>query len=275
MAKQVGLFGLRGKIENKSFYKTAGVADTVIRQIPEGMSARVKTGDEYANTRLNNAEFKNAIGIATFAFNAVPSRKSAMMRRFAIAEMTKKGLEYIKAGTGSWGVRIPSEKMDVIIADLLENRAKSGPYQGEFGFISSEIMNTNEIVLVLKYDSAVATDLSSKGIDGFYCLRVQGAMAEILDNDGFVRQHFGVSTTSVTPIPLSSEGQDLEIHNFRISPQSLGMSPAGYTEASKAANNGMFAVVTFLPYRQIGAQRHVLYEYSTYAALALGAIPTA
>lgn len=274
MAKQVGLFGLRGKIENKSFYKTAGVADTVIRQIPEGMSARVKTGDEYANTRLNNSEFKNANGIATFAFNTVPSRKSSMMRRFAIAEMTKKGLEFIKAGTGSWGARIPSEKMDAILVDLLENRAKSGPYQGEFGFISSSRGNDNEFILHLSYDSAVATELASKGIDGVYALLVKGAMAEIVDSDGFVRQHFGVSSISVAPHGISPEGEEIDLIHFKPTPQNLGMSPAGYTAASQAANNGIYAVLTFLPYRLFGDKRYILHEYATYAALALGAIPT-
>lgn len=274
MAKQVGLFGLRGKIENKSFYKTAGVLDTVIRQIPEGLSSRVKTADEYANTRLNNAEFKNANGIATFVFNAVPNRKSSMMRRFAIAEMTKKGLEYLKAGTGSWGARIPSETMDKIIVDLLENRAKSGPYSGEFGVVSFEVDN-GQYTIAVDYDSVVASDLISKGISGFYALIVKGALAEVVDDDGFVRQHFGVS--SIHPIPISSinpEG-DGNSYFFTPSPQTLGMSPAGFTAAQDAANNGMYAIVTFLPYRQVGLQRHTLYEYATYTTLALGAIPTA
>ena len=273
MAKQVGLFGLRGKIENKSFYKTAGVQDTVIRQIPEGMSARVKTADEYANTRLNNAEFKNANGIATFAFNAVPNRKASMMRRFAIAEMTKKGLEYIKAGTGSWGARIPSEKMDQILVDLLENRAKSGAYQSEFGLVTA-VPQDGSITLHIVYNDLVAMDLTSKGIDGFYALYVKGAMAEIVDNDGFVRQHFGVSSISVTDESLKPEGNDVALNPFIPSYQTLGMSPAGYVAAADAPNNGMYAILTFLPYRQQGAQRHTLYEYATYATLALGAIPT-
>lgn len=274
MAKQVGLFGLRGKIENKSFYKTAGVADTVIRQIPEGMSARVKTADEYSNTRLNNAEFKNANGIATFAFNAVPNRKSSMMRRFAIAEMTKKGLEYIKAGTGSWGARIPSATMDQILVDLLENRAKSGAYQSEFGIVYS-VPQDGSIALHITYNDIVATDLTSKGIDGFFVLYVKGAMAEIVDNDGFVRQHFGVSSISVSNEIINPEGRDVQLSSFIPSYQTLGMSPAGYVAAADAPNNGMYAIVTFIPYRQQGAQRHTLYEYSTYATLALGAIPKA
>lgn len=274
MAKQVGLFGLRGKIENKSFYKTAGVQDTVIRQIPEGLSSRVKTADEYANTRLNNAEFKNAIGIATFGFNAVPNRKSSMMRRFAIAEMTKKGLEYIKAGTGIWGARIPSATMDQILVDLLENRAKGGPYQSEFGLVYS-VPQDGSITVHVNYNDIVAADLASKGIDGFYVLYVKGAMAEIVDNDGFVRQHFGVSSISPSVVTINSEGDDIALSSFTPSYQTLGMSQAGYTAAADAPNNGMYAIVTFLPYRQLGGQRHTLYEYSTYVALALGAIPTA
>lgn len=273
MAKQVGLFNLRGKIENKSFYKTAGVAETVIRGIPEGLSARVKTADEYANTRLNNAEFKQSNGIATFGFNAVPNRKASMMRRFAIAEMTRKGLEYIKAGSGKWGQRLPVETFDNIIVDLLENRAKSGPYQGEFGNLSTSTGAGNEITISVSYSELVATDLIGKGIDGFYALAVKGAMAEVLDSDGFVRQHFGVSSINPNEITINAGGDSENVSLFVPSYSTLGMSPAGYTAAQSAPNNGMFAIVSFIPYRQIGAQRYTMYEYATYTALALGAIP--
>ena len=273
MAKQVGLFGLRGKIENKSFYKTAGVADTVIRNIPEGLSSRVKTADEYANTRLNNAEFKNSNGIATFGFNSVPNRKSSMMRRFAIAEMTKKGLEYIKAGTGNWGNRIPSETMDNIIVDLLENRAKSGPYQGEYGQL--QVSTTGSAITIhLDIDDITSQALIDKGIDGFYALTVKGAMAEVVDTDGFVRQHFGVSTINPVDVADYDVSGGADMTTFTPSAASLGMSPAGYVVAQDAANNGMFAICTFVPYRQVGSQRHSLYEYATYACIALGAIPT-
>lgn len=273
MAKQVGLFGLRGKIENKSFYKTAGVSDTVIRQIPEGLSSRVKTADEYANTRLNNAEFKNANAISAFLFNAVPNRKASMMRRFAIAEMTKKALEAIKDGTGSWGQRIPTEVMDQIAVDLLENRAKSGSYQGEFGLISF-VEDNGEFEVTVTYDANTASALLEKGIDGFYALTVKGALAEVVDADGFVRQHFGVSSINPTNETIDPAGSDVSATIFTPSYSTLGMSQAGFVAAQGAANNGMYCIISFIPYRQIGAQRHTLYEYATYACLALGAIPT-
>lgn len=276
MAKQVGLFGLRGKIENKSFYKTAGVLDTVIRQIPEGLSSRVKTADEYANTRLNNAEFKDANGIATFAFKAVPNRKSSMMRRFAIAEMTKKALEYIKAGTGRWGARVPSATFDQIIVDLLENRAKSGPYQGEYGVISTTVETAEgqkQYIVSTTLSDITAEELKSKGVDGFIVLSVKGALAEVVDSDGFVRHHFGVSAIGVNNVSIIEGGLGASF-TFIPSYHTLGLSPAGFTAASAAANNGMYAILTFLPYRRIGSAMHQLYEYATFAAVALGAIPT-
>lgn len=274
MAKQTGLHLIKGKVGEYSYYRSAGVDAPLMRRINQGMSARVKNGDEYANTRLNNAEFKNAQGLATFLFNAVPSRRASMMRRFAIAEMTKKGLEYIKDGSGNWGARIPVTGMDGIAVDLLENRAKSGPYQGEFGMLEVE-QSQGDFLVSLSYSDIDAADLLSKGITGFYCLSVKGALAEIVDTDGFVRQHFGVSSINPSDFAVDPDGSTDTVVSFTPSPATLGMSPAGYTAAQGAANNGMYTIISFIPYRHVGSQRHTLYEYATFACLNLGAIPTA
>lgn len=272
MAKQTGLHLIKGKVGEYSYYRSAGVNAPLMRRINQGMSARVKNGDEYANTRLNNAEFKNAQGLATFLFNAVPSRKASMMRRFAIAEMTKKGLEYIKDGAGNWGTRVPSVPMDGIAVDLLENRAKSGPYQGEYGLLSFSTVQ-DQLSVRLEYDELTAQNLADKGIDGFYALTVRGALAEVVTLDGFVRQIFGVS--GVNPVDLDDieSAGNAELTKFTPSWQTLGLSPEGYATAVQTSNNGMYAVVSFVPYRAVGNQRHTLYEYATFACLNLGAIP--
>lgn len=273
MAKQRGIHQLKGKVGGMSYYQQAGVPQGLVRRIPEGLSSRVKTADEYANTRLNNDEFKNANWIASFLFNAVPSRKASMMRRFAISAMTKRALEYIKAGSGSWGQRIPTEVMDAIAVDLLDNQSKSGPYSGEFGQIFVDVASGGAITIRVEYDSSTATALTEKGINGFYIFFAKGAMAEIVDSDGFVRQHFGVSNPSPSDESIDPDGNDPSI-TFTPSPSELGMSPGGYNAAQGAANNGMFAVLTFLPYRIVNDQRHTLYEFATFAAVALGPIPT-
>ena len=272
MAKQTGLHLIKGKVGEYSYYRSAGVDAPLMRRINQGMSARVKTGDEYANTRLNNAEFKNAQGLATFLFNAVPNRKASMTRRFAIAMMTKKGLEYIKDGSGNWGARIPVTGMDGIAVDLLENHSKTGPYSGEFGDI--EVTRAQDTFTIsVNYSDVVAADLLSKGIDGFYTLAVKGALAEVVDTDGFVRQHFGVSSIFPQNEDIDPEGAGVQASTFTPSYTTLGMSPAGYTAAQGAQNNGMYAIITFIPYRQVGSQRHTLYEYATFACINLGAIP--
>lgn len=275
MAKQKGLHQIKGKVGDMSYYQSAGVPGGLIRRIPEGLSSRVKTADEYANTRLNNDEFKNAAAIATFAFNAVPNRKSSMMRRFAVAAMIKEALQYIKAGTGNWGQRIPSATFDNIITDLLENHSKGGPYSGEFGAIASSTAQ-GAINIGFNYDAAVAADLMSKDISGFYAIGVQGAMAETTLTDGQVFRIFGVSSfVVVDESPINPEGSDSTVISFTPSAQSLGLLPLSYVAAQSAANNGMFAVITFVPYRQIGSARHTLYEYATFVCLPLGAIPSA
>lgn len=273
MAKQTGLHLIKGKVGEYSYYRSAGVDAPLMRRINQGMSARVKNGDEYANTRLNNAEFKNAQGLATFLFNAVPNRKASMMRRFAIAQMTKKGLEYIKDGSGNWGARIPVAGMGGIAFDLLENRSKSGPYSGEFGVVSAETEG-DTITISVDYDQVTASDLIQKGIDGFYTLCVKGALAEVVDSDGFVRQHFGVSSISPDDNTVDPSGSGFTAMNFTPSYTTLGMSPAGFIAAQAASNNGMYAIISFIPYRQVGSQRHTLYEHATFVCLNLGAIPT-
>ena len=115
MAKQMGIHQIRGKVGERSYYKTKGVEAGISRSINQGLSARVKTDEAFANTRLNNAEFKNANAIASAAFRSVPNRKRGMMVNFAVAAMTKKALEAIKEGIGDWGARRPSVELDALI----------------------------------------------------------------------------------------------------------------------------------------------------------------
>lgn len=256
-----------------SYYQTAGVPGGLIRRIPEGLSSRVKTADEYANTRLNNDEFKNAAAIAAFAFNAVPNRKSSMMRRFAVAQMIKEALQYIKDGTGNWGQRIPSATFDNIIVDLLENHSKLGPYAGEFGDFSYDVISGGTYQVKLTGNDIVAARLASLGIDGFYAVAVRGAMAESVNTDGIAVPFFGVSAVSIDNVTDLTD-IDTNVTSFVPSASTLGLLPLSYVGAQAAANNGMFCICTLVPYRQIAGQRHTLYEYSTFATIALGAIPT-
>lgn len=258
-----------------SYYQQKGISGGLVRKINEGMSARVKEGEEYANTRLNNAEFKNANAIATAAFNSVNTRKRGMMRTFAVAAMTKRALDDIKQGSGQWGVRLPKTELDQLICDMLENYAKGGKYDGMFGEITDVALSELGVAraTITMTPERIAA-LKEMGIDGHQIVVSKCLAGEIIV-DGLPRLFAGVSLLPFSPVVYQDIDEDV---NYPISvsvntPSSVGLSPSGYEFAREDPNHGFYAVITILPFRQVGNQRHTLQEYCTYVAIPLGQIP--
>ena len=274
MAKQLGIHQIRGKVGERSYYKTKGVEAGISRSINQGLSARVKSAEEFANTRLNNAEFKNANGIATAAFNSVNSRKKGMMRNFAIAAMTKASLEDIKQGTGVWGARVPKTELDTLICDLLEKHAKGGAYDGMFGTISSiSLDNTGAFQLSFDLSMQKAAELEALGIDGLVVVPSKCLAGEILVDD-LPRLYAGNAIGTPQSISVdSSEDDTFNVEGSVGTPSSVGMSQSGYTYAQEDTKHGFYVCVTFLPYRQQGSARYTMQEYCTFVAVPLGQIP--
>lgn len=274
MAKQSGIHQLRGKVGEMSYYRQKGVQPGLVRKINQGLSSRVKTEEAYTNTRLNNAEFGNACKIASAAFNSVNTRKRGMMRNFAIAAMAKVALEDIKQGTGAWGVRLPATELDTLICNLLENQAKGGVYDGQFGSVNSVSLSSSgqvQISMLLSVSSAQA--LKDLGIDGFYAVPSRCLAGEIVV-DGLPRLFAGSSVGAPDDFTVDPSDQtELSLDLSVATPSSVGMSQSGYTFAQEDPKHGFFVCITFLPYRQQGENRYTLQEYCTYVAIPLGQIP--
>lgn len=274
MAKQLGIHQIRGKVGGRSYYKTKGVEEGISRSINPGMSARVKNGDEYANTRLNNAEFGNANKIATASFNSVNTRKRGMMRNFAISAMTKAALEDIKQGTGVWGARVPATELDTLICELLEKHAKGGVYDGTFGNITS-ISLTDDGSFEAQFDlpAEKAAELAALGIDGLLIVPSKCLAGEIIV-DGLPRLYAGNAIGTPNSFDLDpTEDSGFAVSGSVSTPGSVGMSQSGYTFATEDPKHGFYLCVTFLPFRTQGAQRYTLQEYCTFVAIPLGQIP--
>lgn len=105
MAKQTGLHQIRGKVGEHSYYRQSGVASGLIRSINPGMSSRVKNSPEYANTRLNNKEFKTASRLAASMIDGIVPRMRPMFNTFKNAKLSAGLLEIIKSKEGVWGQR--------------------------------------------------------------------------------------------------------------------------------------------------------------------------
>lgn len=274
MAKQIGIHQIKGKVGERSYYRTKGVELGISRSINQGLSARVKNGDEYANTRLNNAEFKNANAIATAAFKRVPNRSRGMLVNFAVAQMTKKALEDIKQGTGAWGVRHPFTELDILMCDMLDNYAKG--QGGILPFIAFEAGTLNASgeasasFTITKESQALLMEM---GIDGVQFVGARCLAGEI-DVDGAPRLFSGSAVSPQQPIVFTGESDITASFTSRFAtPSDVNMSQSGYTFATSDPKHGFFIIVTALPFRQVGSQRYTMQEYCSFACHAYGQIP--
>lgn len=106
MAKQSGIHQLNGKVRGMSYYRQKGVNEGLARSINQGLSKRVKEGEEYANTRLNAAEFGSAGAFAGACVRAIRDRQRSMMMDFATGMLAKDIKKIIVLDTENpWGER--------------------------------------------------------------------------------------------------------------------------------------------------------------------------
>lgn len=105
MAKQTSLIKINGKADGQSFY-TSKNGGALMRSINKGMSARVKDSKEYANTRLNNAEFGAAGATAGLMVKTISSRWRYILSAIATGIMVKAIKKcMVLDNTGEWGQR--------------------------------------------------------------------------------------------------------------------------------------------------------------------------
>ena len=125
MAKQSGLHQIKGKVGEFSYYRQSGIANGLIRSINPAMSGRVKTGAEYANTRLNNAEFGQACRIAAQLISAITPKYRPMILPFSQAKLAKSVLDLIKQTDDTWGERNLDDPQAQSVSPLVNALAKN------------------------------------------------------------------------------------------------------------------------------------------------------
>lgn len=280
MAKQSGIHQIRGKVGEMSYYQQAGVNAGLVRRINQGLSDRVKTAAEFANTRLNNAEFKTASLVGAAAGHSVIPAWRSMFRRFAQANMVKRVQELIKQDTTHpWGLRQPIGNMGRVAAELLENYAKAGQYQGQYGLAEftpaydqeGQIIN---IGFTLFGSEETAANLIAQGITGINVYTVGGAMFTTIQDDA-VRVAAGHSSSTLSSTVISI-GNDFEITppTVKANPSDLGLSPRGFQELLESDNGGIWEVVSIVPTRNVGNTTYELQELATYVVAGFALLET-
>lgn len=273
MAKQSGIHQIRGKVDGRSYYRQSGVADGLSRSINQGLSDRVKNGAEYANTRLNNAEFKRANRLATLAFRSIFPSWRAMYRRFAVAFMTKRFLELVKGGTQPWGHRYPIVELGGAFEDVLLHYAKNGEYQDQYGHISKNLNTSSVTIGGNTFDQHVpemrmqigrtdAAPIIAQGIDG---LNVYSRTVFVSCD---AEPHIAMSIPSKTsgPYPVEPDDSPLEISVYGLSmdDDAVVSAPLEKGIIAGAPNAGIYVVFVMVPWRRIGGVQYEMQELATY-----------
>ena len=259
MAKQSGLHQIRGKVGEHSYYRQTGVTNGLIRSINQGMSSRVKTGEEFSNTRLNNAEFGQAGRIAHVLGMMVTPKYRPMILPFSQAKMAKSILSAIKADNAPWGQRnLPNVAGAYIGQPLIDalNLVSKNDFDS-FGLVFDR--NQEDDIRISPDETLFNNKLQSIGADG---VRLNVAFASPFIGQygvGFYSDEYADSHPRA-----NFEAADLVIGDTSASFEENfpGAAPAG---SPWVAVN--FLIVVIMPYRIINSDIYILQEHCTFKAM--------
>lgn len=250
MAKQSGMHQIKGKVGEYSYYRQSGISSGLIRSINPAMSGRVKTGEEYANTRLNNAEFGQACRIAAKLISAITPKFRPMILPFAQAKLAKSVLDLIKQTDDAWGERNLDDLQAQAVSPLVNELAKNN--FDEYGIT---LDTDDQDRLVVKTDNVICpAKLASIGADEFRVRIIPFSLWQGKYDSDLHRYHFSFMHTNIYTLLLDEDGEAI-VTGAAYPPQAPQLSP--YVTV-----NGIVVVV--MPIRTIGGVDNILQEHCTF-----------
>ena len=264
MAKQSGLHQIRGKVGEHSYYRQSGISSGLIRSINQGLSSRVKTGEEYANTRLNNAEFGAACNAAGLLGQLIVPKYRPMVLPFSQSKLAKDLLRLARQNSDNWGQRTLASDQVSQVCDALNATSKRNFDE----FASAKVIRTS----VDSGDAEVACTvdqvslMSSLGIDTIDIIARVYDVATGKWNDVVKEMATGYYHTIDVVSPADGES---------ISIGSSFSNSEGFTtdQFVPESNHAGMQIVVFilLPSRTINDVKHTLQEYCSFKAMPLPA----
>lgn len=264
MAKQSGIHQLRGKVGEHSYYRQSGIVPGLMRSINQGMSARVKTADEYANTRLNNVEFGAAGNVAGLLGKMVVPKFRPMVLPFSQSKMAKDILKVAREHNENWGQRVVTSEDTQKLCDILTSTSKRSVT--EFVSLSVVRASNSQATIGVGVSADQADIMNSLGITA---LSVSARQYDLATGQ-WVPQA-GIMTTGYFSLKNSVDPfADEPIVPGRAYDNTEDMSVSDFIpEANHSAHQIVVFVV--LPIRKVGTISHVLQEYCSFAAMPLPA----
>lgn len=264
MAKQSGIHQLRGKVGEHSYYRQTGISSGLMRSINQGLSQRVKTGEEYANTRLNNTEFGAAANVAGLLGQMVQPKFRPMVLPFSQSKMAKEILKVARQHAENWGQRVVTSEDTAKLCEILSSTSKRNINE----FLSVDVTRTSASIanVSAEYSNEQASLMASLGISNISVSAVQIDLATGQWNPLALEMATGYFYRRDSDDPLSE--------------QSIvaGTGYSGDTDINvdtfvPEANHSGHQIVVFvaLPARTINGVSHILQEYCSFVAMPLPA----
>lgn len=261
MAKQVGVIGFRGKIKNQSFYSSKNGGE-LVRTINEGMSARVKTAKEYANTRKNNSEFGMCGDFAGAIIKPISLRWRFILDSIATGMMVKELKKIVALDTTDiWGQRTVQQAYFDQIAEKLNSFSKNEMLDEIKNTLLNDVEYFSETTAIEISNTMPLTvsrqqELIAEGVNHVQ-VRFFGLKAGVPMFDATANV-YGKSESSL--IPISNMNTDVDL--TATAPVQLAASQTGLADLSDVISGDAFGglLVVYLPCRKIGGSVSVLQE---------------
>lgn len=264
MAKQSGLHQIRGKVGEHSYYRQTGISSGLIRSINQGMSARVKTGEEYANTRLNNTEFGAACNVAGLLGQMVQPKFRPMVLPFSQSKMAAEILKVARQHAENWGERVVTSDDTAKLCEILSSMSKRNANE----FVSSGVtrLTATTAEVFASYSTDQSSLMASLGITTISVSAMQFDLATGQWNPLALEMATGylVKNDSVRPL---DDAQIIAGTDYDTS-ESINVA-----QFIPEANHSGHQIVVFvvLPARAINGVNHILQEYCSFVAMPLPA----
>ena len=245
MAKQRGIYQLKGKLNGYSYYRMTGVESGLVRRINETMSERVKTSPEYANTRATSTEFRVASKVAAAIAQGIEPSWRPVKSLFKASRLTAALFEVLKLGADDWGTRMFTDDLreNMCVALNKFTKRKVSDYGSiTIGTYTSGSGNQLATFYVTADNAAIVAAMGADGFDvRMYQLQINESASmidpELVGTTGFVINRVGISDFILADSP---EGEGLQITFESI--ENDAPSPDGSRTIS-------FYVTTITPYK--------------------------
>lgn len=264
MAKQIGLHQIKGRVGDHAYYRQAGVRNGLIRSINQGLSDRVKNGAEYANTRLNMAEFGQACRIAGVYGKLVVPKWRPMFLAFSQSKLAKKIVALVKQGTGNWGERSVAAASLPLVAGYLSEMSK-------LPFSDLCIVGAADISVTAGTGGAIVVNsqprVTDDNINTLRSLGADGVEVKMLVN-GIEVGNYNAAAKEYAPSSVLAQASNTGDYSTATEGEQEVTIPKPVSTSGSAA-----LVVTFIamPYRTINNVKHILQEQCRFIAFDLTA----